>query len=88
MESALRNLSDSAQRAAGVIAAKHRGDHPGAEALLASFADESAKASGFCALAELALALVRHESGQSMDELVQELNLLIEATMAAGPPPA
>ncbi|WP_033341489.1 hypothetical protein [Catenuloplanes japonicus] len=69
----------AAQRAAGVIAAKHRGDFAGAEALLASFPDEAGKTRGFCLLAELALSLVRTHTGQSMDELVQELTLLMES---------
>jgi hypothetical protein len=74
----------AAQRAAGVIAAKHRGDLDGAEALLASFPDEASRTRGFCLLAEVSLGLVRSQSGQTMDELVQELTLLIESV---GPPP-
>lgn len=75
-----------AQRAAGVIAAKHRGDLDGAEALLAAFPDDAARARGFCLLAELALAIVRAQTGQSMDELVQELSLHIAAAGENGPP--
>ena len=63
----------AAQRAAGVVAAKHRGDFGGAEALLAEMGDSATR--GFCLLAELALALVRAQTGQSMDDLVQELSL-------------
>jgi hypothetical protein len=66
-----------AQRAAGVIAAKHRGDLAGAETLLAELGDLAAQARGFCLLAELALTLVRGQTGQSMEELVQELSLLM-----------
>ncbi|MFI5844753.1 superoxide dismutase [Catenuloplanes sp. NPDC051500] len=69
----------AAQRAAGVIAAKHRGDLAGAEALLASFPDEASRTRGFCLLAELSLSLVTSQTGQSMDELVQELTLLMES---------
>ncbi|MEW2441076.1 superoxide dismutase [Micromonospora marina] len=74
------------QRAAGVIAAKHRGDLAGAEDLLAAFPGEQARTLGFYLLADLALGLVRASSGQSMDDLVRELSLLIAAT--AGRPPA
>ncbi|XVV13971.1 superoxide dismutase [Actinoplanes sp. CA-131856] len=66
-----------AQQAAGVVAAKHRGDFAGAEELLTSMGDSQAQARGFCLLAELALSLVRTQTGQSMDELVQELSLLM-----------
>ncbi|MEV0131762.1 superoxide dismutase [Dactylosporangium sp. NPDC050688] len=73
------------QRAAGVIVAKHRGDLAGAEALLGAFTSETEKAGAFYLLAEVALGLVRAQSGQSMDELVRELNLLLERALA-GPP--
>jgi Fe-Mn family superoxide dismutase len=67
----------AAQQAAGVIAAKHRGDFAGAEELLSSMGDENVRTRGFMLLAELALTLVRSQSGQDMDELVQELTLLM-----------
>ena len=53
------------QRAAGVIAARHRGDLAGAEALLASFDTDQARTLGFYLLAALALGLVRAQTGQS-----------------------
>jgi len=74
------------QQAAGVIAARHRGDLAGAEELLASMGDPAAQARGFCLLAELALTLVRTRTGQTMDELVQELSPLIAAAALTGPP--
>ncbi|MGW0504076.1 superoxide dismutase [Micromonospora sp. NPDC003241] len=72
------------QRAAGVIAAKHRGDLDGAEELLAAFSSEQAKTLGFYLLADLSLGLLRTQSGQSLDDLVRELSLLVAAT--ATPP--
>ncbi|MEU2663803.1 superoxide dismutase [Micromonospora sp. DT46] len=72
------------QRAAGVIAAKHRGDLGGAEELLAAFGTEQARTLGFYLLADLSLGLLRAQSGQSMDDLVRELSLLVAAT--ATPP--
>ncbi|MET8907552.1 superoxide dismutase [Micromonospora sp. NPDC004551] len=78
--------ADLVQRAAGVIAARHRGDLAGAEELLASFASEQARTLGFYLLADLALGLVCQQSGQSLDDLVQELTLLVAG--AAPPPPA
>jgi Fe-Mn family superoxide dismutase len=69
------------QRAAGILAARHRGDLAGAEALLETFESDAQRASAFCLLADLALGLVRSASGQSMDELVRELNLLVGAAL-------
>ncbi|MFI5496289.1 superoxide dismutase [Actinoplanes sp. NPDC051859] len=69
----------AAQRAAGVIAAKHRGDLDGAHALLAAFPDEQTRTRGFQLLAELALTLVKDATGQSMDELIRELSLHLAA---------
>ncbi|GLZ01588.1 superoxide dismutase [Actinoplanes sp. NBRC 103695] len=68
-----------AQRAAGVIAAKHRGDLAGAEELLAAFPDEAARTRGFLLLAELALTIMGAQTSQSMDEVVRELSLHIAA---------
>ncbi|WP_067502134.1 superoxide dismutase [Actinoplanes sp. TFC3] len=76
-----------AQRAAGVIAAKHRGDLAGAQQLLAAFPDEQARARAFELLAQLVLSILRAQTDQSMDELVQELSLHIAAA-ALSPPPA
>ncbi|WBB80148.1 superoxide dismutase [Micromonospora sp. WMMD882] len=77
----------AAQQAAGVVAARHRGDLAGAEELLAGFPDEGARVRGFCLLAELSLSLVRSQTGQTMDELVQELTLLMASATDVGPPP-
>ncbi|MFI5915095.1 superoxide dismutase [Dactylosporangium sp. NPDC051541] len=77
--------AEAVQRAAGVIAAKARGDLDGAEALLAAFATPADQARAFALLAELALGLVRAQTGQNMDDLVQELNLLVEQALS-GPP--
>ncbi|ROP28847.1 superoxide dismutase [Couchioplanes caeruleus] len=74
----------AAQRAAGVVAAKHRGDLAGAEALLAAFPDEATRTRGFQILAELALTLVKDATGQTMDELVQELSLQLAAATLPG----
>ncbi|MCO8269286.1 superoxide dismutase [Actinoplanes sp. TRM 88003] len=68
-----------AQRAAGVIAAKHRGDLAGAQELLADFPDEQARTRAFELLAQLALSILRAQTGQTMDELVKELSLHIAA---------
>ncbi|MEO3927169.1 superoxide dismutase [Micromonosporaceae bacterium B7E4] len=77
--------AEAVQRAAGVVAARHRGDLDGAEALLAAFPTEQARTLGFYLLADLALGLLRAQSGQSMDELIRELSLHL-ATAAGRPP--
>ncbi|MDG4765816.1 superoxide dismutase [Solwaraspora sp. WMMD406] len=78
--------ADVVQRAAGVIAARHRGDLDGAEALLADFPSEHARTLGFYLLADLALGLVRAQSGQTMDDLVRELSLHLAAGTHRPPP--
>lgn len=76
--------ADLVQRAAGVIAARRRGDLAGAETLLASFDSEPARTLGFYLLADLALGLVRAHTGESLDDLVRQLTLLVAD---ASPPP-
>lgn len=78
-EEQLRGFVEAAQRAAGVIGARHRGDAEGVAALLDSFASEQAKAGGFLLLAELSLQMYREQAGQSMDACVQELCLHLDA---------
>jgi hypothetical protein len=77
-------LADAAQRAAGVIAARHRGDLAGAEDLLESFETESTKTTAFYLLAEVTLALLRARSGQTMEETVRELNLALAGAFEPG----
>ncbi|MFY1671382.1 superoxide dismutase [Plantactinospora sp. WMMB334] len=80
------HTAETVQRAAGVIAARRRGDLDGAEALLAAFPTETAKTLGFYLLADLALGLLQAQSGESIDDLVRELTLHLAA--AAGQPPS
>jgi len=70
-------MLDAAQRAAGVIAARHRGDAAGAEALLADFPTEQARTLGFFVVAELSLKLLAQATAEPMDRLVQELSMNI-----------
>ncbi|WP_238005834.1 superoxide dismutase [Dactylosporangium sp. AC04546] len=78
--------AEAVQRAAGVIAARQRGDLDGAEALLTAFPTAAEQARAFCLLAELALGILRSQTGQTMDEVVRELNLLVEQALGAPPP--
>ncbi len=81
-----QSVFQAAQHAAGVIAAKHRGDLAGARALLEAFPDEACRTRGFQFLAELTLTILRSQTGETMDELVQQLSLHIAAAAATGPP--
>ncbi|WP_422771330.1 superoxide dismutase [Plantactinospora sp. WMMC1484] len=81
------HAAETAQRAAGVIAARRRGDLDGAEALLAAFPTETAKTLGFYLLADLALGLLQAQSGQSMDDLVREVSLHLARAVAQPPSP-
>jgi Fe-Mn family superoxide dismutase len=80
----LRGMVDAAQRAAGVLAARHRGDADGVRTLMASFHDEAALAGGALLLADLALGMLRERSGQSMDECVQHLSVRLENVVSGG----
>ena len=53
------STAEAVQRAAGVIAARARGDLDGAEVLLAAFTTPADQARAFALLSELALGLVR-----------------------------
>lgn len=70
-------LVEAGQRAGGVVAARHRGDLAGAEALLADFPNDDARTVGFLLVAELSLTLLAHTTGEPMDGLVRELSLNI-----------
>ena len=73
---AFQLTADAAQRTAGVIAARARGDHDGAERLLASM-DDHTRAAGGLFLADLTVALLAHAEGRPADEIAGELSLHI-----------
>lgn len=75
-------LVESAQRAAGILAARHRGDAAGTADLLGSMDDRSL-ASGSLLLAELAIGLYRSQTGQSIDACLSELCVQLEAAVGA-----
>jgi hypothetical protein len=68
--------ADAAQRAAGVIAARHRGDFAGANTLLEGLSDHE-RAAGCLFLADLAVALLAQTTGQDVDAVAGELSLHI-----------
>lgn len=76
-------LTEAGQCAAGVVAARHRGDLAGAEALLADFPSDDARAFGFFLVAELTMTLLADATGRSVDACATDLSLNI-ATVFAG----
>lgn len=71
------------QRAAGIIAARSRGDLSGAQALAAEFRDDAERAHAFLLLTEVALRIVSDGTGRSVDDVVRDLSLRIAALAAA-----
>ncbi|MCZ3387527.1 MAG: superoxide dismutase [Actinomycetia bacterium] len=71
---------DSAQRAAGVLLARHRGDSEDARDLLLSFDNDRDLASGALLLAELTLGLYSQETGRDLETSVRDLNLNMESS--------
>jgi len=77
----LTPLVAAAQRVAGIVAARGRGDLDGARALLTSFDDDSELAGGALLVAELSLGLLHRETGESLDDCVQDLCVQLEAAL-------
>ncbi|GAB3087360.1 hypothetical protein [Nocardioides zeae] len=74
-ETGLEGLLGSAQQVAGLVAARGRGDVAGARTLTRQLVEGGDLAGGALLVAELALGLLARESGQSLDEVVGQLNL-------------
>lgn len=79
----LRPVVDAAQRVAGVLAARRRGDAAGASSLMRSFVDERELAGGALLLAEITLGLYGEETGRDVDACVRELSLQLEQALVA-----
>ena len=77
-----QDLVAYAQQAAGIVAARQRGDVDGANALMASFPDAETRAVGFFVVAELSLALLAQATGETVDQVTQDLSLAIMAAFA------
>jgi hypothetical protein len=74
----------AAQRVAGLVAARGRGDTDGARELLLSFDNEQELAGGALLVAELSLGMLRRETGESLDECVRDLCIHLESGLNAG----
>lgn len=66
-----------AQRAAGVVAARRRGDHAGAVELMNDFEDADERAMGFYVVADLAVVLLSQASGRSVEECLRDMSLVL-----------
>lgn len=75
MTSEIAPLVDAAQRVAGVVAARGRGDLEGARSLMGSFDDLGDLSGGALLVAELALGLLAEATGESLDHCVGDLSL-------------
>lgn len=73
-EAGAADLADAAQRVAGILAARHRGDPDGVAALMDTFPDERALAGGSLLLAQLLLQMYGQQTNQTVDQCVQELS--------------
>ena len=67
----------AAQRAVGFVAARRRGDHAGAEALLGSFESEQDRLLSFCLVAELSMSLLAEGTSDTFDEVAQRISLAL-----------
>jgi hypothetical protein len=78
----LAPVVEAAQKVAGVLAARSRGDHAGARSLMDSFDDPQQLAGGALLVAELSLGMLRQETGEPVEACVRELCLNLERALA------
>ena len=69
-------------RAAGVLAARQRGDVAGAQALMASFDDDDDRAYGFFLVAELCAGLLAAAIDRPVGLILQDLSLCLARSEA------
>lgn len=73
----LLSTVEAAQTAAGILAARNRGDTQGAAVLLAGMSHEQL-ASGSLLLAELSMSLYARSSGQEVQDCIRGLSADLE----------
>lgn len=79
------DIVDAAQRAAGIVAARHRRDPDGVRGLLQSFPDDATLAGGCLLLADLVLRMYSANTGQNIDACVQQLTLDLDRIRETDP---
>lgn len=77
----LSPVVSAAQRVAGIVAARGRGDTDGARALMRTFSDEAELAGGALLVAELSLGLLHRETGESLEACVRDLCVEMESAL-------
>ncbi len=77
----LLELVDAAQRVAGVIAARARGDKADAAALLGSLQEDGMLGQGALLLTDMLLQLHRADTGRDVQTTLQELSVQLEASI-------
>ena len=77
----LSPVVSAAQRVAGIVAARGRGDADGARALMRTFTDEAELAGGALLVAELSLGLLHRETGESLEDCVKDLCVEMESAL-------
>ena len=70
---------EAAQRAAGVIAARDRGDRAGAAQLLGEFGNDTERMLAFYVVAELSLKTLATTTGESIADVASHLALDIDS---------
>lgn len=81
MREDLAPVAEAAQRVAGVVAARGRGDLDGARTLMANLAGDQETAAGAVLVTELALGMLQRQTGESVETCVQQLAVELEAAL-------
>jgi hypothetical protein len=71
----------AAQRVAGIVAARGRGDVDGARELMRTFENETELAGGALLVAELSLGLLQRQTGEPLDDCVRDLCVEMESAL-------
>jgi hypothetical protein len=78
----LAPVVSAAQRVAGIVAARGRGDTAGARELMRSFESEGELAGGALLVAELSLGLLHRQTGEPLEDCVRDLCVEMETALS------
>lgn len=79
----LLHLVDAAQRVAGVVAARDRGDRDDAAHLLSTLQEDGMLGQGALLLTDMLLRLHQERTGESLQITLQQLSVQLEASLRA-----
>ncbi|QWF20805.1 hypothetical protein KM427_17790 [Nocardioides sp. LMS-CY] len=77
----LAPVVSAAQRVAGIVAARGRGDADGARELMRTFESEGELAGGALLVAELSLGLLHRQTGEPLEDCVRDLCVEMESAL-------